>query len=77
MEQDYGELTMEITPCMEKVFMQELNLEIEMLQGIRTELPNGMIKYEVKIYDDLKNDIIKEFCLRVIAKDLHKGESKQ
>lgn len=68
MPNEYSELNLEITMDMEQIFKDELNLEIEMMQGERTVLPNGMISYKLKIYDDKKSDMIKEFCLKVISK---------
>lgn len=75
--EDYGLLTMEITPDMERTVKEHFNLEIEMIQGCREELSGGKVRYTLKIYDDQKNEMVKEFILRVIAKDFHSKESQQ
>jgi hypothetical protein len=67
MEKDYGELNMEISSSMEKLFRETFNIEVEMLQGNREVTPNGMIKYELKIYDEQKSQLIKEFILQMIS----------
>lgn len=65
---DYATLTMEITPEMEKQFKGEpFFLEIEMLQGDREELENGMIKYKCVINDHDKAELMKEFVLKCIS----------
>lgn len=65
---DYGELIMEVTPQMAIIFKEEFNLEIEMMQGEKELLPNGNTRYTIRVFDDQKNEIIKEFCLKIISK---------
>lgn len=67
MTQEYGLLTMELTPEMEKVVKEQFNLEIEMMQGDKESLPGGMTKYTIKIYDDQKCEMVKEFVLKMIS----------
>lgn len=51
-------------------------LQIEILQGDVRKLKDGRTKYHLKIHDDQKAELIKEFLLRVMAKDYHKPESR-
>lgn len=67
MSSEFGEVTMTINPEMEYLFRDTLNLDIEMMQGTREELPNGQVKYSFKIYDDQKNEMVKEFALKMIS----------
>lgn len=70
-----GYLTATVTPTIEKDMKEKFNLEIEMMQGKRKVLRNGMIKYKIKISDPQKIEMVVEFILRVMAKDFHKPES--
>lgn len=61
--------TMELTPDMERLFKGEpYFLEIEMLQGEREVLEDGRVKYIIEVHDPQKQEIIKEFCLKMISK---------
>lgn len=71
-----GVLTATVTPEIEEMMKDKLNLEIEMLQGTRKVLKSGMIKYKIEVTDDDKCQMIISFILRVIAKDAHSDESK-
>ncbi len=68
MSKDIATVEMEITPYIEDLLKKEpFFLEIEMLQGTREVLNDGRIKYEIKIVDHTKQDIIKEFVLKMIS----------
>lgn len=58
-------LEMTITKLMEAEFKKLL--EIEMLQGLRNELPDGRIYYKIEIYDEFKAELMQEFCLKTIS----------
>lgn len=61
-------LEMTITKVMEAEFKgPPIFLEVEMLQGVRNELPDGRIYYKVKIYDEFKAEMMLEFCLKTIS----------
>lgn len=63
-----GELKMTISKEIEDLFKKEpFFLEIEMLQGNRKVLKNGMIKYSITISDPDKQIVIREFVLKIIS----------
>lgn len=64
-----AEVSMEVTPAMEKILKEEFNLEIELLQADRKPHPDGsgrsILKF--KIMDEEKALMLKEFVLKVIS----------
>lgn len=63
-EGETANLNMEITSYVEQSMKGDpLYLELEMLQGKREGLPNGMIKYEITITHPLKQLLVREFVL--------------
>jgi hypothetical protein len=65
---DPAELEMRITPEIENLMKGEpFFLEIEMLQGTRTELQDGRIEYKIQITDPAKKEMVVEFLLKMIS----------
>jgi len=63
-----AELDMTISKDMEKMFMSDpFFLELEMLQGEKESLPDGRTRYKLTITCPIKSDLIKQFCLKVVA----------
>jgi hypothetical protein len=42
-------------------------LETEMLQGEKEILPNGNIKYKIRVEDEFKKVLLREFSLKMIS----------
>lgn len=70
-----AEVTMEVTPDMEKILADELNLEIELLQADRKPHPDGSGRSILKftITDQAKAEQIREFVLKVISQSHNKN----
>lgn len=68
-----AEVKMILTPIMEK-WMQEI-FEIEMLQGERTPLPDGKVRYKIHLSEE-KAEVVRKALLEYIAKDLHSQNAK-
>ena len=69
MDKDLAQIKMTITPNIEKMMKGEpFFLEIEMLQGSRKVLKDGRIKYRIEVADPHKQEIVKEFVLKMISK---------
>ena len=64
-------LTMEVTPFMENLIRERMDLEIEILQGERIPLYDGRVKITVEISDLQKAERIKKFILAIIANGEH------
>lgn len=63
---DYrGECTMELTPMMERIMRQEMNLDLEMMRGTRELLPDGNTRFVFRIEDQEKGRCLVEFIRRV------------
>ena len=62
-----NELELTINPGSEKQFVQDLNLEMEALQGKREVLPSGQIRLTMTLSDE-KAQIMHKLCLRIIAR---------
>lgn len=62
-----AEITMTINPEMESLFRDTLDLDIEMMKGVREELPNGQTRYTFKIHDPDKIGLAREFALKMIS----------
>lgn len=59
---------MTITPEMETMFKGDpFFLELEMLQGEKKILEDGMISYRITIADPDKAELVKEFALKCIS----------
>lgn len=70
LEQAEGEpatVNMVLTPFMEgKMKEAPFFLEVEMLQGNREELPDGIVRYSITVADEGKVEILREFILRLV-----------
>jgi hypothetical protein len=73
MNDDYGELVMEISADIEKELTEYFNIEIEMLQAERKPMCDGRTEISLKIYDKQKCEMIKEFLLKCISKSIDKN----
>jgi hypothetical protein len=68
-----GLLEMTITPEIEQMFKgAPMFLEIEMLQAEKRRLPDGRTWYKLEIHDQVKADLMQEFCLKMISQS-HKA----
>ena len=64
----FATVDMEITPEMERLMKSEWGLEVEMLQGFQSVLPNGMVHYILVIRDAYKADLLREVTLKCISR---------
>jgi len=64
-----AEVTMEITPTMEKTLAEDFGLEVELLQADRKPHPDGSGRSILKftIMDEEKAELLREFVLKVIS----------
>ena len=62
-----AEITLTVNPAIEKQFVQDLNLEIESLQGDRKELKNGQVELTFKVAGE-KAELMYKLVLNMIAK---------
>lgn len=69
---EHGNLVMELTPEMQKTLIPFFNIEVEVMQGIVEDLPNGSKKYTLQINDQQKGELIMSFCCHVIANTVEK-----
>lgn len=67
METEHATLEMEITPCMEKLFVDTFNIEVEMIQGFIRVLPDGRKHYKISICQE-KAELVKKFVLMIFSK---------
>lgn len=65
---DAAEVKVVLTPVCEKVFKEDLDLEIEMLQGTVEKLPNDLTRFTFSVTDPDKLDTLRKFAT-VVALD--------
>jgi hypothetical protein len=58
--------TATVPPQLIKTFRETFDLEVEMLQGKRLELPNGWVSIKLQVTDQAKIDRLKEFFLTIV-----------
>jgi hypothetical protein len=63
---EYGVLTMELSPEMEKTIIELLDIEVEMSQAEVEVLPNNLKRFTVKIPEH-KGGSVKDFILKMIS----------
>lgn len=61
-----NKVSMELTPFMQPRIISLLDCQIEMLQGMKTKLPDGTTRFEFELPDH-KFDILKEFLQHLMA----------
>jgi len=67
-------LDMTISKDMEKMFMSHpFFLELEMMQGEKEILSDGRTRYKITITCPIKSDLMKQFCLKVVAGNVCKN----
>lgn len=67
-----AELEMTVTPDIEQILKgHPFFLEIEMLKGFITKLPDGRKQFKVIIHDQDKGKIVYEFVLKIISQSLN------
>ncbi len=65
--QDEAEVTIELTPDMEKLFIETFGIEIEMMQGEIAQMDDGRKRFKIKVKGE-KAEMIGKFVLRIISR---------
>lgn len=63
-----AEVEMTVSPYMEQLFKEGFNVEIEMMQGTRKELPNGQIHIKLELEGE-KMEMFHKFMLTFFVKE--------
>lgn len=62
-----AKLELVATPALEKRLEDIFDLEVEMLQATREEMPGGKTKLTILVYDQDKINYIRRFVMRMIT----------
>lgn len=68
MSNEIAEITMTVSPEMEKELVELFDISIEVMQGNRKELPDGRCEIKISVANYQKQEMIKEFVLNAISK---------